>query len=128
MTSGGRPGRAPILGPSFPFRFENGGVARSRGTEKLSQNLRHLLLTRIGERAMRRSLGGGVQSAVNETSEPTLVGLVRHELTRAIATFAPELEIVSEIEVVRVRERLEIAFTYRAALTGGVERFELAVD
>ena len=120
--------RAPILGPSFPFRFANGGVARSTGAAKLSQNLRHMLLTRVGERVMRRTLGGGLQSAVNETSDITLVGLVRHELTRAMTTFVPEIEIVSEIDVVRVNERIEVTFTYRATRTGGVERFELTVD
>ncbi len=128
MTSLTGSGRATILGPAFPFRFENGGVARASGAQKLSQNLRHLLLTRIGERAMRRSLGGGLQSAVHETNGPTLVGLVRHELARAVATFAPEMEIVSEIEVIAEGERLDISFSYRAAQTGGIERFQLAVD
>ncbi len=121
------PARPPILGAAFPFRIANGGVARASGAEKLAQNLRHLLLTRIGERAMRRLYGGGVQSAVHEPNDAALVGLVRHELTRAVAAFAPEIEIVSEIDVAARNERLEIAFAYRAAPAGGTERLELSV-
>src|SRR5947199_7502626 len=49
-----------LVGFAFPFRIGGGGISRASSFEKLEQNVRHLLSTRLSERVMLRTYGGGV--------------------------------------------------------------------
>jgi phage baseplate assembly protein W len=63
-----------LAGLGFPFRIRAGGVVRAAGFDKLDQDVRHLLGTRVGERVLRRGYGGGVHHRVQEPNDATLQG------------------------------------------------------
>ena len=114
-------------GVAFPFRIAGGGVARSAGPEKIKENLRILLSTRIGERVMLRDYGGGVQSARDEPNDSALHAVVRHELQRSLARFLPEIQLIGPIRIAASGGQLEIAFEYRIAMRDGDESIELRI-
>lgn len=94
-----------IRGISFPFCIDprSGGVAISEGNEKIQQNLKHLLLTGIGERVMVRQYGGGARQLLFENINDGLIAIAQHQLTRAILTFEPrvlpqEVSVLSHTE------------------------------
>src|SRR6185295_13030099 len=78
-----------IRGFAFPFAIDSrtGGVAAAVGSEKLRQNLKHLLLTRFGERAMLREYGGGVSGLYQENIDDGLIAVARHQVAKAIVRF-----------------------------------------
>jgi phage baseplate assembly protein W len=102
-----------IRGMSFPFRVDprTGGIAAAAGSEKLRENVVHLLLTRIGERPMLREYGGGVTQLFQENVDEGLVAIAQHQITRALLRFEPRAlpQEVSVIEtepgVLRLRVR-----------------------
>jgi phage baseplate assembly protein W len=84
----------PLRGFAFPFRIDarTGGVAVTEGADrKLQENLKHLLLTRVGERVMVRDYGGGVTDLLHEPINNALMGLARHQITKAILEFEPRV-------------------------------------
>ena len=83
----------PIRGPAFPFRIDprSGGAAVAEGPDKLKENLKHLLLTRIGERVMLRQYGGGAAQLLHENINDGLVAVARHQMTKAILRYEPRI-------------------------------------
>ena len=57
-----------INGFSIPFRLNpaSGGVVAESGGEKLKENIVHILMTRVGERVMRRKYGGGLRELLHD--------------------------------------------------------------
>ena len=88
------PEREP-RGFAFPFRIDAaaGRVAWAEGREKLRDNLRQLLETNPGERAMRRGSGGGLRDLVNDPHDEVLRTLAQHQVWRAIADAEPRIEV-----------------------------------
>ena len=84
---------SPLKGFSFPFRIDSrtGGVAVTEGGDKLQENLKHLLLTRVGERVMLRQYGGGVTDLQHEPINNALLGLARHQISKTILQFEPRV-------------------------------------
>jgi phage baseplate assembly protein W len=78
-------------GFSFPFRIDpaTGGVAKTSGSDKLKENLKHLILTGIGERVMRRDYGGGVWQVVGDPNNDALRAIVQHQIAKTITRFEP---------------------------------------
>lgn len=103
----------PIRGPAFPFRIDprSGGVAISEGSEKLKENLKHLLLTRIGERMMRRQYGGGASQLLHENINDGLVAVARHQLTKALLRYEPRI-LPQEIAIIPREGELYLRITY----------------
>ena len=126
-----------LTGFAFPFRIADAdvppgtprtaGVARSVDAEKIRDDVAHLLGTRIGERVMARTYGGGVHGVLQEPSTTTMRALVRHDLQQALRTFLPELRIVSPIEVAGDESELRIAFDYAADPRDVVRRLEVTL-
>ena len=57
-------------GFSFPFHIDaSGRVAWTSGPEKLKENIKHILLTGLGERVMRRDYGGGLRQLVHDPNK-----------------------------------------------------------
>jgi hypothetical protein len=113
-----------LTGFAFPFRFD-GGVRRARDFEKIEQNVRHLLSTRLGERAMLRTYGGGVHQRVQAPNDATLRALIRHELEQALRLFLPEVQLTSPLSLVSKEEVLTIVIEYRANPRDVVRRLRL---
>lgn len=86
--------RETISGFSFPFRIDSAGrVARTSGPEKLKENIKHILLTGIGERVMRRDYGGGLHQLVHDPSNDALRAIVEHQIAKAIGQWEPRVQI-----------------------------------
>jgi phage baseplate assembly protein W len=89
--------------------------------------VRHLLSTRLGERVLLRSYGGGVHARLQEASSTTLRALLKHEIEQALRDFMPDLQLAAPI-VVRARaEELTIVIEYRADPQDMVRRLELQI-
>lgn len=116
----------PLLGVAFPFRI-HGGLERAAGAEKVAQNLRHLLSTRLGERTLRRDYGGGVHRRLQEGNDPALRALVQHEIESALRTFLPELRLTSPVALAAEEERLFVHLEYTADPGEPVRRLEVEV-
>lgn len=90
-----------LKGFSFPFRIDTttGGIAVTKGNEKFQENLKHMLLTRIGERIMLRQYGGGVSQLLHENINDGLVGVARHQISKAILRYEPRI-LPQEVAVI----------------------------
>ena len=119
--------RPRLHGFAFPFRVENGGVRASDGFEKVKEDVRHLISTRLGERAMLRTYGGGVHHRLQEPNDSTLAALVRHEIEQALRRHLPDVRVLGGVGVRAVDNMLEVSFDYVAAPDDLVRRMELTV-
>lgn len=116
----------PLAGIAFPFRVA-GGVRRARDFEKVAQDVRHLLGTRLGERVMLRGYGGGVHHRLQSPNDATLRALVRHEVEESLRVYMPGVELVAPIRLFAAEEALTVSIEYRADPGDIVRRLELEV-
>jgi phage baseplate assembly protein W len=116
-----------VSGLSFPFRVAGGRVATSHGPDKVEQQMRHLLLTRLGERPMLRAYGGGAYEGVQEPDDDALRALVKHELELAIRTFMPEVRLTAPVRIVSQDDQLIITILYMADPRGVVRRVDVVL-
>jgi phage baseplate assembly protein W len=111
-----------LRGVAFPFRIDphSGRVATSARAEKLRDNVEHLLLTRLGERTVARSYGGGVTQFFQENINEGLIAVAQHQLSRALLRFEPRV-VPQEIDV-RARDgELFLLVSYVEGETPGVQ-------
>src|SRR5262245_2358919 len=118
---------AELAGFAFPFRVTGGGVARGRGFAKIEQNVRHLLGTRLGERPMLRTYGGGVHHRLQASHDATLRTLVQREIEDALRTYLPEARLTAPVQVFGQESELTIVLEYVADPRDVVRRLELQV-
>src|SRR5687767_9973930 len=116
---------APLLGFAFPFRIVGGGVGRALDFEKIEQNVRHVLSTRLGERPMLRTYGGGVHHRLQEPNDATLRTLIKHEMEQALRTFLPEVRLIGPLRLSSQGSVLRIEIEYRANPGDVIRRLEL---
>jgi len=126
----------PLLGLAFPFRIAASGpgdtarlagVARSVGPDKLRDDVRALLLTRTGERVMRRDYGSRIERLRQEPNSTALRALVRHEIEQALRIHLPEVRITSPVQLAVDESQLTIAFEYAADPRDVVQRLEVVL-
>ena len=88
-------------GPAFPFRIDprSGGVAWSSGPEKIRDDLRILLGTRLGERPLLRDFGSRLHTLVHEPNDEVTADLLRKQAHEALVRW--------ERRVVVTRARLD---------------------
>jgi uncharacterized protein len=112
----------PLRGFTFPFRIDaqTGGVAATEGPDKLRENLKHLLLTKVGERVMARQYGGGVTQLLHEPINNALIGLARHQITKAILQFEPRV-LPEDITVIPHEGELYLRVEYIQEDSQGTE-------
>lgn len=116
-----------LVGFAFPFRIGGGGISPASDFEKIEQNVRHLLSTRLGERAMLRTYGGGVHQRVQEPNDTTLRAIIKHEMEQALSTFMPEVRLTAPIQLTSTEEELTIIIEYVADPRDVVRRLELQI-
>ena len=111
-----------LRGLAFPFRMDprTGGLALAEGSEKLRQNLAHLLLTRTGERVMLREYGGGAAALLQEPLDEGLLTVAQHQITRTILRYEPRV-LPSDVAVVAAGGELLLRVTYVEAGTAGLQ-------
>ncbi|KUL25599.1 GPW/gp25 family protein [Actinoplanes awajinensis] len=112
-----------VFGVSVPFRVVDGRIAVSAGTDKIEENIVHLLLTRVGERPMRRDIGSGLHELLQEPDDEALRALLRQRLL-AVQQWEPRIRVVA-IDLERRDDLLLILFTY--APSGSAEQRTLTV-
>jgi len=101
-------------GFSFPFRInDRGGTAFTVGPEKLRENIKHLLLTGIGERVMNRDYGGGLRQLIHDPNNDALLAITQHQIAKAINRFEPEAQ-VEGVRVTRQESELIVEVIYIA--------------
>lgn len=123
-TSAENPADSRIRGMSFPFRVDprTGGIAVTSGSEKLRENVVHLLLTRIGERRMLREYGGGVSQLFQENIDEGLVAIAQHQITRALLRFEPRV-LPQDVNVIETEPGvLRLRVLYLEAERPGVQQ------
>ncbi len=101
-------------GFSIPFRIDtaNGGVAKqNHEAEKLKENLIHIIMTGVGERAMRRSYGGGVRQLLHDPLNDTMRAIVQHQISKAITKNEPRI-LLQGVEVVTQDATIFAEITY----------------
>jgi phage baseplate assembly protein W len=118
--------RDQLTGVTFPFRIL-GGIARSTDGAKIADDLRHLITTRLGERVMLRTYGGGAHHRLQEANDSTLRALMKHEIEEGLRVFMPEVELVAPLRVTSREEELTIVIEYRADPRDVVRRLEIQV-
>ncbi|MFZ3566657.1 GPW/gp25 family protein [Streptomyces sp. BH097] len=101
-----------LRGMSMPFRIEGGHVRQSTGADKVADDLRHLLSTRLGERLLRRTYGGGVQHRLQQPNDHTLRTLIRHEIEQALRAHLPLARLTSPVRLTHDESELTVAFDY----------------
>ena len=111
-----------LRGFAFPFRIDSrsGGVAVTVGDEKLKENLKHLLLTRLGSRIMLREYGGSVDQLVHENINDGLIAVLQHQISRAILRFEPRI-LPQEITVIPRGGEIYLVVRYIQANTPGLQ-------
>jgi phage baseplate assembly protein W len=116
----------PLTGFAFPFRFV-GGVKRATHFEKIEHNVRHLLSTRLGERVMRRTYGGGVHHRLQSPNDATLRALIKHEIEQGLQLYLPEVQLTAPIRLTSREAELTILIEYRADPQDVVRRLQLQI-
>lgn len=101
-----------LRGMSMPFRVEGGRVRQSAGPDKVADDLRHLLSTRLGERLLRRTYGGGVQHRLQQPNDHTLRTLIRHEIEQALRNHLPLARLTSPVRLTHNESELTVTFDY----------------
>jgi uncharacterized protein len=111
-----------LRGFAFPFRIDprSGGVGVTEGADKLKENLKHLLLTRVGERIMLRQYGGGVSQLLHENINDGLIEVARHQITKAMLQFEPRV-LPQEVSVIPHEGELYLRIRYIQADQPGVQ-------
>lgn len=117
-----------IRGFAFPFRIDpaTGGIAQQSGDEKLKENLKHLLLTRIGERVMNRTYGGGVYDLVHDPNNDALRALAQHQISKAISHWEPRI-LLQDLEITQKNGQLFIQIRYVIRRTNQAESISLPI-
>lgn len=85
-------------GISIPFRIDpaTGGITwQQDASDKIKENLIHILMTSVGERLRRRKYGGGLRSLVHEPSSEALRAIVQHQIARSIGLWEPRVLLQS---------------------------------
>lgn len=91
-----------VAGVGFPFRVDEttGGLAWARGDAKVSQDVRVLLATRLGERPLLREYGTQLPALVQDPNDEVLVELAARQAQEAILRWEPRV-MPSRIDVQR---------------------------
>lgn len=102
-----------MKGPSLPFRFDpdTGGLVTSNSSVKTRENLKHLLLTNLGERLMLRTYGGGVRQLLHENINDGLIGVAKYRITKALLEFEPRI-VLQDISIIPNEGELLIRIEY----------------
>lgn len=102
-----------IRGIAFPFRIDpfSGSVASQSGDEKLRQNIVHIIMTGIGERAMRRAYGGGMQQLVHDPNNDIMRKVVQHQIAKSLGQLEPRI-LLTGIQITQDESTLILRISY----------------
>jgi phage baseplate assembly protein W len=105
-----------ISGFALPFKIEpnSGRVAWLSGTDKLKANIKHILLTGINERVMRRDYGGGLRQLLHDPNNEALRAIAQHQIAKAITRAEPRVALTRvRVQVDKARVYIDLLYTVR---------------
>jgi len=111
-----------VKGIAFPFRIDprTGGVAWASGVDKIRQNVRLILGTRVGERPMLRDFGSRIHTLVHEPNDAAIVDILQKQAQQALLQWEPRiLAIQAEVEQSEGEMRMRIMYAHTTAPAGG---------
>ena len=111
-----------IAGPAFPFRIDpaTGGVAWAFGVDKIRQNVRLILGTRVGERPTLRDFGSRLHALVHEPNDAAMADILQNQAQQALLQWEPRiLAIQAQVEQSEDEVRMRIMYTHTTAPIGG---------
>ena len=84
-----------VRGPAFPFRVDpaSGRIEVAGGDEKIRQNVRVILGTRVDERPMLRQFGTRLPSLVHDPNDDVLADLARNQASEALLRWEPRIAV-----------------------------------
>lgn len=114
-------------GFSFPFRIDDRGrTALTVGPEKLKENIKHLLLTGIGERVMYRDYGGGLRQMVHDPNNDALRAIMQHQIAKAIDRWEPGAQVQS-VTITQQEGVLSVEVEYIAVRTQQLQSLSVPI-
>ena len=83
-------------GPAFPFAIDphTGGVSVASGEDKLVDNVRLILGTRLGERPMIRTFGSPLRALINEPNDGGLGRLITRYARETLMQLEPRIRVL----------------------------------
>jgi hypothetical protein len=90
-----------VRGVAFPFRVdpETGGIAMAIGDDKIRENVRLILGTRLEERPMLRQFGTRLRSLVHDPNDDVLADLAEKQARESLLRWEPRIVVTdSQIE------------------------------
>ena len=102
-----------VQGPAFPFRIDpaTGGVAWAYGRDKIRQNVRTILGTRIGERPMLRDFGTRIPSLVHDINDEVLADLLQNQARQELVQWEPRI-LVTGLQVRQTEDEARLWLSY----------------
>jgi phage baseplate assembly protein W len=112
-----------IRGAGIPFAIdpESGGIRMCSGRDKLAQNVRVILGTRLGERPMNRNFGTQLRALVQEPNDGSLGALLVRQVREALVQMEPRV-LVADIAFRGEGADLMLDLTWLAAGSPQPER------
>jgi hypothetical protein len=104
-----------VRGIAFPFRIdqETGGIAMTAGDDKIRENVRLILGTRVEERPMLRQFGTRLRSLVHDPNDDVLADLAEKQARESLLRWEPRIVVTdSQIERDPDDGLLQIRLTY----------------
>jgi uncharacterized protein len=100
-------------GFGFPFRIDSatGGVAWAGGEQKVRDDLRVLLGTRLGERPLLRDFGTRLHGLVQEPADDVTADLLRKQAHEAVVRWERRI-IVTQAAIDRSDGELRLVLAY----------------
>lgn len=115
-------------GFAFPFRIDEGGsVAQSNDVLKIRENIRHILLTGVGERVMRPDYGGGLRQLLHEPNNMPLQAVVQYQVGKTIGQWEPRVQL-QELNVTQEGGTLYIHVRYVIRRSGQAEHLSVPLE
>lgn len=102
-----------VAGFAFPFRIDpaTGRVAMANGRDKIRQNVRIILSTRVGERPMLRDFGSRLSGLVHDPNDDVLVELAETQAKQALLQWEPRI-LVTGTTVTQTEGELRLYLNY----------------
>ena len=102
-----------VQGVAFPFRIDpvTGGVAWASGSDKIRQDVRIILSTRLGERPMLRDFGTRLPSLVHDPNDDVMADLLQNQARQALLQWEPRI-MVTSIQVTQDEGEARMVLNY----------------
>jgi len=102
-----------VAGAAFPFRIdpESGGVTWATGVDKIRQNVRLILGTRLGERPMLRQFGSRLHALVHEPNDAAMADILQRQAQEALLQWEPRI-VALQTQIDQSGSELSLRITY----------------